>query len=252
MRVTILYLLVSIICSACVDREVISPFNAEARSLDRRLWSAFYVEKAVISNIDTHKKLRAVLRSKSFTRGYGYLLRDKDFEIDEYFVATGHRISPGEGTVFAARVFEGYAGVPPITDQEAFEKLTVFVPSSISDGAGKVVMSSDEVVAFSSAGNSVFVGEGACFGYATGGRLWYERISQSELVVDIDIRLQLFPGTVGPRECPDVSLKQRLVFFKKEIDDLTAWDGRPGESIYHETADEKFYEPRPSASPSPR
>ncbi len=113
--------------------------------------------------------------------------------------------------------------IVPLPDQSGFEKLTIFLPSDAARRPGEVnIDGSENAFAFWSKGNQHFPGS-ACFGYASLGTIRFERIDAQRVWA----RVSLAFDSVGlwRDRCRRVVFDKRLVLTRKQVADLTPWEG---------------------------
>jgi hypothetical protein len=154
------------------------------------------------------------------------------------FVVTGHRVTPGTGTVLALRRYYGSGKLR--TDKGEFEKLTIHLPEipSLSKSEGgnvKFAVNDGSVNAYYSTGSSSFPGRSGCFGYAADGQVMIVDSSSEILIVHVMLDIPLYSPGGWKEECTLKHIDQELLLEVKHADELTAWDGKRGEHIYDET-----------------
>jgi hypothetical protein len=155
--------------------------------------------------------------------------------VDRSLVVAGHQIVPGDELVIAVRRFN--RGLPWIPDQTGYEKLTIALSNiELKLGRTTVIDLEDEprVVVFHSWGNSSSPRLTGCMGHARSGTLKWELKTPDQLRVDIDVNLETFsPSAWGG--CGERRFRLSGMFGRKEIDELTEWDGRPVEEDWRAT-----------------
>lgn len=198
--------------------------------------TSFFVEKASLSDIDSHEIARRGLITQNIAKSSDTktLFVTGDKAIHEDFVIAGHRIIEGEGTVIAIRTFFIIPFWPnPVSDAETFEKVTILLPFSSFGDHGSVRVDDQDVVVYWSGGQSAFPRAG-CLGYGTAGDIRYQRLSDSEVTVALNITFDAFTGIFG-EECRRSDIEEELTLQRKSVGELTTWEGRPGSHIYEES-----------------
>lgn len=181
----------------------------------------FYVSHAGIADLEKHKSLRTAIMDRG------------RFPMNDIFALVGHRIREGEGSVLAIRRFDdgGWFAV----DQAEYEKLTISLPNALSDANGDIDLSDNEVIIYWSNGSSNFPGMADCVGYATDGRLRYERATDSKIRANINMRIEAMSLFGWQNDCGKFSLMRKIAFEEIQYNDLTSWQGRQGKHIYDES-----------------
>lgn len=131
-----------------------------------------------------------------------------------------HRLGPGQGFVVAERRY----WPPKQTDDDAFEKVTVYFPSKPTSGHVTDIPS-DEVLVFFSSGPSSFPGKHGCYGAAKGGKVEVTDISEKRVAVTIDVSIDLKSPLGWQGECKQVRLRKDITAQTIAINELNAWDG---------------------------
>ena len=154
--------------------------------------------------------------------------------IDENFVLAGHRISGGSGVVLAIREFS--SGSLLRTDRAAFRKLTIYLPQT--NLRGRINLAEiDGVVAYWSSGSSAMPGKSGCYGYARSGTLDVAGETKDTVTVSISATFDSYSPAGWDKECESYSVQETATFVKRNVQDLTPWEGRAGEHI----SDEAFH-----------
>lgn len=184
--------------------------------------SYFIVNDAMLSHADRHSTLQSATDNRSAK------LTDKDF------VITGHRVSFGTGVVLAARTYSSGSSLK--TDQAAFKKVTIYLPSGKLQG--RFEFSSDEgVVAYWSNGNASLLGMSGCYGYADRGSIELSEEIDRRIIVSVKMRFNLVSPAGWDKDCEPVQLDETWTLQRKSLAELTPWEGKAAENIL----DEAFY-----------
>ena len=182
--------------------------------------SSFFVEQAAISEIGIHRKIRESLKQR-ISPLFG-----------ELFAVTGHRISTGKGTVLATRSF--LSTVPPLPDIAGWEKITIYLPYSLSEKITYISVENEDIIVFWSKGASNFPRTGR-FGYGTSGWIRFGESSKHRLVIDFEISIQSFEPFFSTSPHSQFVIRQDLTLQETQVDDLTPWEGAVGSHIYDES-----------------
>jgi hypothetical protein len=182
----------------------------------------FYVESASLSSLNAHESYRKAL------------LAGNAVQIPKTFAVTGHRISSGTGTVLAYRA---YAPGPIFrTDQGSFQKLTIYVPFSVSAPVSRLGLSREGgTVVFWSSGSSNFPGISGCVGYASAGSLRFDSIESDKIIAALGIEFKSFSPGGWEQDCKQFTFDKTLTFKRKDVHNLTPWEGAEGKHIYDES-----------------
>ena len=150
------------------------------------------------------------------------------------FAVTGHRITRGAGTVVATRSYR--RGIPLLTDQGGFEKLTVFLPGEVASSSRVRIGDRDGVIAFYSKGSSAFPGSSGCIGYAKAGTLEVDGASTNGAVhVTMDLDFDLYSPQGWAGDCGEMRLHTEGAFPRRAVSSLTPWEGGGGAEIHDES-----------------
>ena len=175
-----------------------------------------------MAEMDLHKTTRQAI------------VLNKPTKIISEFVITGHRIMEGNGTVVTYRTFS--PGGPFFVDQAAFQKLTIFLPFSLSNDLPEVnIGDREDMIAYWSNGSSNFPGKTGCFGYASGGRIRLSRISSTDLSAELFITFDLVSPGGWQKECGKFVFNENVILQRKDVNTLTPWEGTAGAHIYDES-----------------
>lgn len=183
---------------------------------------SFYLDRAAMSEVDLHKSAKQAIAL------------NKPPKTSSEFVITGHRIIDGSGTVIAYRAFS--SGELFFVDQATFQKLTIFLPFSLSNDLTEVSLSErEDVIAYWSSGSSNFPGKTGCFGYVSNGRVRLSRITNTELSADLLITFDLVSPGGWKKECGRFVFNESMILKKRDVNALTPWEGTVGAHIYDES-----------------
>lgn len=132
-----------------------------------------------------------------------------------------HRISMGDGFLVAQRKY----WPPMATDNDAFEKLTLYFAATPEKGQ-LVDILSGKAWAFFSSGPSSFPGKHGCYGQAKRGTITVEVVSDSQIVVDVDADFDSKSPLGWAGECKAASIHKRFAASYMKFKELTSWIGR--------------------------
>ena len=153
---------------------------------------------------------------------------------DPEFVITGHRIVPGDGTVLAVR--DSSIGIPVLTDQGSFEKVTVYLPKRLGAGDGTIRLEDlPGAFAFLSRGSSAFPGKSGCAGYATGGEIKYSGSTHDAIGITMELHFILSSPAGWKGECAEIAYRAGGSFERKAAEALSPWEGAAGSNVYEES-----------------
>jgi hypothetical protein len=182
----------------------------------------FYVTNSELLDVTAHHSLLADIKSKG------------SFDVPRDFVVTGHRIKRGVGSIIAFRDFD--SGSQLITDQAAFQKLTVFLPGSIQMQKTKLKIVSDRpITAYYSRSSSNFPGVSGCIGYALDGSIEIKEKTADHIQIKIDLTFELMSPAGWQEQCGSFTLSRTAALQKKRFDKLTPWEGVEGDTLYDES-----------------
>ena len=217
---TLAFLCVALSGVSCSNQQVESFYvNQQVQS--------FYVENASLADMAAHRQ------AMSFIRG------EPSDPISNLFAVTGHRIGEGMGMVFAYRVFN--TAEPIFLDSESFRKFTINIPNNVLNAEGEISLAKHrDIVAFWSDGASSFPGKSGCYGYAKGGSIRYDRLSDSMIWMTLDLDFDVISPRGWKGECGEFSIREVFEFSRIDLGSLTTWQGRPGDHIYDESMPHDF------------
>ncbi len=186
---------------------------------------SFYIENATLAEIEDHRLLRDSVVQKNERLGLA----------NEYFVITGHRIISDGGIVFGHRLFS--SGAIPLLDQASFQKLSIYIPFSVTDQRLNAISIKEnkDVFIFWSKGPSNFPRGSGCYGYATDGHVTFMRISDEEISAELNITIDTVSPGGWKKDCDRLELMKTISFKKKLASALTPWEGRQGTHVYDES-----------------
>ena len=142
-----------------------------------------------------------------------------------------HRIHAGRGTVIAYRRYD--AGERMTVDDETFEKMTLWLKSSVPGDATFDLSREDGVVAIYSTGGSAWPQSG-CSGYLTVGTVTIAA-EGSQLRVSVDARLQPSGNSRIHDYCHPAHVRVNFIAGAIDMAQLTPWLGAAAEDVYDET-----------------
>ncbi|UPG87962.1 hypothetical protein L2Y94_13410 [Luteibacter aegosomatis] len=161
--------------------------------------------------------------------------RDNSFAVDQVAIdVTGckaveaqqrqfscHRIGPGRGYVIAERQY----WPSKKTDDDAFEKLTMYFVSKPLPGS-VFELPSEKVAVFFSSGPSSFPGKHGCYGAASGGRVEVTNISERSVGVKIDVSMDMKSPLGWQDECKQTRLRKQVDAKLIDFSELDFWHGK--------------------------
>lgn len=182
----------------------------------------FYIQEAEFNNPDFLRDLGERLKKDDPTDAFN--------EIPTILI---HRIKLGKGLIIGYR---WYSNGSTAIDDERFEKITVWLPVSPSEGVHVYDLSdsSQAIVAFTHGGSAW--PDSACAGHLNLGEMQIVSHDDKYSVTINGILKQEAPGTTLMKHpCDSKSIS--IDFSAKEIvhDDLTPWLGKAGDHPYAET-----------------
>lgn len=143
-----------------------------------------------------------------------------------------HRLERGRGYVVAERRYYP----PKKTDDDAFEKLTVYFHSRPRPDY-IINLPSEEADIFFSAGPSSFPGRYGCYGAAKAGKIEVARISEKEVTVKVDVIMDLRSPFGWKGECKQARLQKKISAHVIDFERLNAWYGlvEPNYDLWEES-----------------
>ena len=162
-----------------------------------------------------------------------------DFAIDQVAIDTNscgsaaakqllfacHRLGRGQGFAVAERRY----WAPKKTDDDAFEKLTVYFVSKPKPGY-VVDLPSDAVAVIFSSGPSSFPGKHGCYGQAGAGKIQVTDVSEKTVTIKVDASIDLKSPLGWQGECKQAHLQKEVAAHMIGFEELNAWYGRVGPS----------------------
>jgi hypothetical protein len=184
--------------------------------------TAFFVEGASLSGLSDHNRLRLAIENEDA------------ITVSKEFVVTGHRLVSGLGMVIGVREFS--KGTILNSDTSAFRKLTIYMPDPMATTKSTLSLKLDKsVIVFMSHSSANLPGITGCFGYASDGTLNLKSISPSEFMVDLDLIVDLKSPRGWKKECQQFHYVDHLTMQRKELNELSPWEGVVGKTLYDET-----------------
>lgn len=201
---------------------VLTVATASSGGCSSRVADSFYVENATLVERNIHGSMR---QSGSLERAGS---------VGKELVLSGHRIIAGEGTVIAYREFDrGHMLLP---DQAQFAKLTILVPVSLREKEVVLILGEQKgVIAYWSRGASNYPGKSGCHGYASDGKVRLTQRQDDQLLAEVSLKFNLVSPGGWKKECGPFDFNDQLIIEKRNVQDLTTWEGKLGTHPYDES-----------------
>jgi hypothetical protein len=148
----------------------------------------------------------------------------------KHFGVSAHRLKRGTGIVFGYRFFSG--GSVTIVDDEAYRKLTAWIPGDTSSSEFNLADSERAVVLYSRGGSAWPRGD--CTGRVATGSLHIERRGETYSVA-VHGQLMVTPQGASGKRCAAQPVDIEFTAHPLSIDRITPWLGAEGRHIYEET-----------------
>lgn len=165
------------------------------------------------------------------------------------FLLKQHRIGEGKGTTIAIRKFGSLQPCkkktnssnwkPMQSDTAQYEKLTLFFPAFLNDDETKRTFTKNEFTGFISSASAVWL-RGGYFGVIQDGIVTVNRVDADSLEVKIQLRYDKLGTSEDYKSSPDQIIKEKYIIKRKNIQDLTPWEGKAGKELEDES-----YRPTP-------
>ncbi len=143
-----------------------------------------------------------------------------------------HRLGRGQGFAIAERRYWPQR----TTDDDSFEKLTVYFSSKPNRGH-VLEIPNDGMSVFFSSGPSSFPGKHGCYGVAKAGKVEVTDISEAGLTIKLDASIDLKSPLGWKGECKQIHFHKVVAAQMISFDELNTWYGRvaPGYDLWNES-----------------
>ncbi|MCU9951621.1 hypothetical protein [Pseudomonas sp. PDM13] len=148
-------------------------------------------------------------------------------------IFTGHRIREGNDVILAVRYFS-YTNF--LHDSATYKKLTISVPPLPNSQKGEAInYNFSDISGFLSSSSSVFPGSNGCYGQPVGGNISVQRLPKEKILLTLNLNFSQSSPTDWKEECTSKAIREKFILQRKDVKNLTPWEGAPGAHAYEET-----------------